>query len=54
MKRKTRQALCQASDTSKVQEAVSTLLDTGEVLLKDQAQTQMQPLGKDVRKQESI
>lgn len=33
-----RQALCMRSDPSKAQEAISALLDTDEVLLKDQAQ----------------
>lgn len=45
---------CVGSDTSKVQEAISALLNRDELLLKGQAQIQMQLLEKDVRKQEAI
>lgn len=45
---------CMRSDTSKVQEAISALLNRDKVLLKGQAQIQMQLLEKDVCKQETI
>lgn len=45
---------CVRNDSSKVQEAISALLNRDEVLLKGQAEIERHLLEEDVRKQETI